>query len=105
MDTHNAHGPTGFLADASLDVVPNTQYRMPVLIILFVGRHLRLRVLQLRGGEHPGGECEQRLPTDQPRHLPLPWLPLDTARGSLSLLYHLLPPAFKDVMKSLTLVN
>ena len=32
----------------------------------------RLRVLQLRGGQHPGREHEHRLPRDQPRPPPRP---------------------------------
>ena len=43
-------------------------YTIPVT----AGVSPRLRVLQLRGGQHPGREHEHRLPRDQPRPPPRP---------------------------------
>ena len=43
-------------------------YTIPVT----AGVCARLRVLQLRGGQHPGREHEHRLPRDQPRPPPRP---------------------------------
>ena len=45
---------------------------VPDIYTLTAGVAPRLRVLQLRGGQHPGREHELRLPRDQPRPPPRP---------------------------------
>ena len=57
---------TIFMPDCAKYLKAN--YTIPVT----AGVCARLRVLQLRGGQHPGREHEHRLPRDQPRPPPRP---------------------------------
>ena len=63
---------TGNTKKACFKLKPYFWLTVPDIYTLTAGVAPRLRVLQLRGGQHPGREHELRLPRDQPRPPPRP---------------------------------
>ena len=61
---------TGNTKKACVKLKPYFWLTVPDIYTLTAGVSPRLRVLQLRGGQHPGRERELRLPRDQPRPAP-----------------------------------